>query len=225
MRVSALLLCLLPALPLPVLAAEAVKGPLVDFNVEARQSASNDLGTATAFMEAEAATPAELAQKVNSAIAQALAIAKKSSTVQTRTGNTWTSPVYGKTGRNIESWHMRSELLLESRDIPALASLIGKLQSTLGVSQISLQPAPETRGKAEDEATKEAITLFRSKAAQIASQLGKDYRIVQLNVGSSRGPVFAMKAMAMRAEAAPMPMEAGESQVTVSVSGQIEVLP
>ena len=225
MRVSALLLCLLPALPLPVLAAEAVKGPLVDFNVEARQSASNDLGTATAFMEAEAATPAELAQKVNSAIAQALAIAKKSSTVQTRTGNTWTSPVYGKTGRNIESWRMRSELLLESRDIPALASLIGKLQSTLGVSQISLQPAPETRGKAEDEATKEAITLFRSKAAQIASQLGKDYRIVQLNVGSSRGPVFAMKAMAMRAEAAPMPMEAGESQVTVTVSGQIEVLP
>jgi predicted secreted protein len=225
MRVSALLLCLLPVLPLPALAAEAVKGPLVDFNVEARQSASNDLGTATAFMEAEAATPAELAQKVNSAIAQALAIAKKSSTVQTRTGNTWTSPVYGKTGRNIEGWRMRSELRLESRDIPALASLIGKLQSTLGVSQISLQPAPETRGKAEDEATQEAITLFRSKAAQIAGQLGKDYRIVQLNVGSSRGPVFAMKAMAMRAEAAPMPMEAGESQVTVTVSGQIEVLP
>jgi predicted secreted protein len=225
MRVSALLLCLLPALPLPVLAAEAVKGPLVDFNVEARQSAPNDLGTATAFMEAEAATPAELAQKVNSAIAQALAIAKKSSTVQTRTGNTWTSPMYGKTGRTIEGWRMRSELLLESRDIPALASLIGKLQSTLGVSQISLQPAPETRGKAEDEATKEAITLFRSKASQIAGQLGKDYRIVQLNVGSSRGPVFAMKAMAMRAEAAPMPMEAGESQVTVTVSGQIEVLP
>jgi len=219
-----LILCFAcPALPL--MAAETGKGTLVDFSVEARQPAANDQGSATAFFEADGPNPGELAQKVNAVIAQALTLAKTSSNVRTRSGNTWTSPLYGKTGRNIEGWRMRSELLLESRDIPALAALVGKLQATLGVSQITLQPAAETRSKAEDGATTEAIGLFRAKAKAIASQLGRDYRIVQLNVGSSHGQIFAPKAMALRAEAAPLPLEAGESQVTVTVSGQIEVLP
>ena len=202
------------------------KGTLVDFNVEAQQKAANDQGSAIAFMEAEAANPAELAQKVNSAIAQALAITKKYDTVQTRSGNAWTFPIYGKNGRAIEGWRMRSELQLESRDLPALGTLLGQLQNTLGVSQINLRPARETRLKAEDVATTEAIQAFRDKARKIAGQLGRDYRIVQLNVGSNGGmpaPAFAMKAL--RAEAAPMPLEGGESLVTVSVSGQIEVLP
>ncbi|GAB2182283.1 SIMPL domain-containing protein [Denitratisoma sp. agr-D3] len=229
MRAFALLLGLLIALPVQTTLAapttEAAKGTLVDFTVEARQSAPNDQGSATAFMEADAASPAELARKVNGAIAQALALAKKTPAVQTRSGNTWTSPIYGKNDRAIVAWRMRSELLLESRDLPALAELVGQLQNTLGVGQIHLQPAPETRGKAEDQATQDAIALFRDKAKQIARQLGRDYRIVQLNVNSSRGQIYAPKAMALRAEAAALPLEAGESQVTVTVSGQIEVLP
>lgn len=235
MPVSALpryliLACL--GLALPALAAEPGKEPrgtLVDFNVEARQTAANDQGSALAFMEAEATSPSELAQKVNGAIAQALAVTKEFSTVQTRSGNTWTSPIYGKNGHTIEGWRMRSELQLESRDIPALATLLGKLQGTLGVNQINLHPARETRAKAEDAATTAAIHAFRDKARKIAGQLGKDYRIVQLNVGSNNGipgpAAYAMKSVTMRAEMAPMPLEGGESLVTVSVSGQIEVLP
>jgi len=225
LRFAALPLLLSSSLALATDPVAQSKGPLVDFNVEAHQTAPNDQGSATAFFEADGSNPAELARKVNTTIAQALAIAKQSTAVQTRSGNTWTSPIYGKTGRAIEGWRMRSELLLESRDIPALAVLLGKLQTSLGVSQISLQPSPETRSKAEDVATTEAINTFRDKAKRLAAQLGRDYRIVQINVGSSRGPVFAMKAMALRSDAAPMPLEGGESQVTVSVSGQVEILP
>ena len=48
-----------------------------------------------------------------------------------------------------------------------------------------------------------------------------------MNIGSnSRGPVYPMmraKAM-MAAEAAPMPVEGGESQIQVTASGKIELI-
>jgi predicted secreted protein len=222
-----LCLCLLTVLSFNAFAADTPrKGIVVELSAEASQSAPNDQGQATAFMEAEAATPAEAARKVNTAIAQALAICKQSASVQSRSGHTWTNPVYGKSGRNIEGWHMRSEIVLESRDLPALAEVLTKLQATLGVSQLNLQPAAETRTKTEERATVDAIEAFRAKAKLIASRMGSDYRIVQIQVqgGSNRMPVYPMKAMALRADSA-MPIEAGESQVTVSISGQIEILP
>lgn len=222
-----LCLCLLAALSFNAFAADTPhKGIVVDLSAEASQSAPNDQGQATAFMEAEAATPAEAAHKVNSAIAQALAICKQSTSVQSRSGRTWTNAVYGRNGRSIEGWHMRSEILLESRDLPALAELLTKLQATLGVSQLNLQPATETRIKTEERATVEAIEAFRLKAKLVTSRLGSDYRIVQLHVqsGSNRMPVYAMRAAAAPVSS-PMPIEAGESQVTVSISGQIEILP
>lgn len=220
-----LCLCLLAALSFSAFAADTPrKGIVVDLSAEASQSAPNDQGQATAFMEAEAATPAEAAHKVNAAIAQAVAICKRSPSVQSRSGQTWTNPVYGKNGHSIQAWRMRSEIVLESRDLPALAELLTKLQATLGVSQLSLQPAAETRTKTEERATVEAIEAFRAKAKLIVSRLGSDYRIVQMQVGSNRMPVYPMKAVALRADNA-MPIEAGESQVTVSISGQIEILP
>jgi len=41
--------------------------------------------------------------------------------------------MHGKLGRTIEAWRMRSEILLETRDMAALSELLGKLQATLSV--------------------------------------------------------------------------------------------
>jgi predicted secreted protein len=218
--------CALALAPTAALAADPAKtqGTLVDLAAEASRSAPNDLARATAFFEANDANPGELAKRVNSAIAAALQAARGYATVKTRSGNTWTNPNYGKDGR-ITGWRMRSELLIESRDIAALSELIGKLQATLGVGQITLQPTPETRRKAEDDATLDAIAAFQAKAKLVADALNKPYRIRQISIGAAgRPPVFPIaRTMAVQAEAAPAPIEAGESMVTVSVSGQIEL--
>jgi uncharacterized protein YggE len=70
------------------------------------------------------------------------------------------------------------------------------------------------------------MAAFQDKAQQLAGLLGKTYRIRQLNVGGgSPMPVYAMaRGKAMMADAAPMPVEAGESNVTVTISGQIELV-
>lgn len=202
-------------------------GPLIELSAEASRASSNDLFQATVFAEASHANSATVARQVNQQITNALASAKDYPSVKARTGSTHTYPIYGKNERTIDAWRMRSEVQLESRDGPALAELLGKLQNSLGVSQISAVPAPETAQKAEADATIGAIQAFRERAGLIAGALGKKYKIREMNIGSNnRGPVYPMlrgKAM-MAAEAAPMPVAGGESQIVVTATGKIELI-
>jgi predicted secreted protein len=207
-------------------ATTPASGPLIELSAEASRPSSNDLFRATVFSEASHANSATVARMVNQQISNALTVAKDYGDVKTRTGGTHTYPVYGKNDRAIESWRMRSEIQLESRNAPALAELLGKLQSSLGVSQITATPAPETAQKSEADATIAAIQAFRERAGLIAGTLGKKYKIREMSIGSNnRGPVYPMvrsKTM-MAADAAPMPVEGGESQVVVNITGKIEL--
>ncbi|HTJ97498.1 MAG TPA: SIMPL domain-containing protein [Rhodocyclaceae bacterium] len=201
------------------------QGTLIDLSSEASRATANDLFRATAFAENSDPSSAAVARQTNQQIAAALAIAKTYPSIKVKTSGSYTTPIYGKTQKTIESWRMRSELQLESRDPAALADLIGKLQATLGISQLSASPAPETAQKAESEATVDALNSFRERASLIASTLGKKYKLKELVVSNSgRAPVYPMLRKAMLAEAAPMPMEAGESQVAVTVNGKIELI-
>ncbi|MFZ4537457.1 SIMPL domain-containing protein [Propionivibrio sp.] len=206
---------------IPALAAPTI----IELSSEASRPAINDLVRATVSAEATGTTLGELSKQVNSLIAEALKTAKAFPRVKTQSGNTSTYPIYSKGGK-IESWRIRSELSLESGDTAALSELLGKLQSSLGVSNLVLQPSPETRKKAENEAMLDAIAAFKARAKVIADAFGKPYRIKQLSVNTSGNvvqPLFRATAKAMMADAAPMPMEAGESQISATVSGQIEL--
>ena len=146
-----------------------------------------------------------------------------------KTGSSNTVPVYSKNNRTIESWRMRSELLLESRDATALSELLGKLQSTLTVGSLYFSPAPDTLRKIDDETAMDALAVFQQKAARYAAALGKLYRIVTINIGSNGVSPAPTRYDNMRMKlavsaAAPMPTEAGESQIVVNVNGQIELL-
>ncbi len=198
---------------------------VAELSSEASRPAANDLAQATVSAEATGATPGELSRQINHLISEALKKAKGYPAVKVKTGGTSTYPVYAKNGK-IESWRMRSDILLESGDTATLSELLGKLQSSLMVSSLSMLPAPDTRRKAENEAMLDAISLFKARAKLLAEAMGKNYSITQLTVsteGRYAPPVMrAAKAMSVEM-AAPMPMESGESQVTVSVSGKIEI--
>jgi predicted secreted protein len=206
-------------------AADKPTGTLIDFQAQAQQSAPNDLGHATAYFESTGSHPGELATKVNQVIATALGSARAAKGVTVRTGNTHTTPIYAKGSRQIESWRMRSELRLESRDAAALSELLGKLQATLAVGNIGFSPSPETRRKVEDAVALDAIAAFQEKAARYANALKRPYVIRSMNIGthSAVPPAPTFRAAALSAEMAPMPIESGESQIVVSINGQIEL--
>lgn len=201
----------------------------VEFTAEASRGAPNDLAVATMFAERSGTDAAELAQEVNRTIAAALETARGHGDVKVQSGSAHTWPVYGKNGNGrIEGWRMRSEIRLESRNLAAVSALIGKLQASLALSQVAMRPAPETRRKAADEATIEAIRSFEQRATLIAGALGKRYRLRHMTVadGGFQPPIQPLMraAPAMMAEATPAPLEGGESEVSVSVSGRIELI-
>ena len=213
-------------------AADHVNAPrvgiVVDLNAEASRLAPNDLARAQAYIEMGDATPSALAKKVNAVMQSAIVTTKAYPTVKVRSGNTSTYPVYGKNSRTIESWRMRSELLLESKDQAAISELLGKLQTQLAVGQLTLEPSEEASRQAENEAIADGIAAFNARARIVADALGKSWRILHMNVNHTGGmppprPML-MRSKAVMAEAASdMPVEAGESRVAVSISGQIEI--
>jgi len=208
------------------IAGGALAGTTVDLTAEASRPAANDMVRATVFAEASGGNPAELARRVNQDIAEGLKVIRARAGVSVKSGRQSTFPVYAQ-NQKIESWRIHSELILESRDAAAVSELLGQLQQMrLAVGSVSQLPAPETRRKVEDEATRDAIGAFRQRAAVVAEVFGKPYKIRHLSIQQSgqMPPMPVMRASrAAMAEAAPPPLEAGESLVTTTVSGQIEV--
>lgn len=211
-------------------AAEAAKpvalqatGPVIELSAEARRTAPNDLARASAFSEATDSNPRDLAKKVNAITAQALTTARTYPTVKVQSAGTHTWPNYDKGGR-ITAWRMRSTLQLESRDITALTELLGQLQGSMGVGQVAFMPSPETQHKVEDAVIVDAIAAFEARARLVAGSLKKSWKLRQLNIGNvggNRPPFMPMARAALASDA--IPVEAGESQISITVSGQIEL--
>lgn len=222
----ALLMAVALAVGAPPARAEAPVATTIGLTAEGQQEAANDLAVAGMFTEASDPQPGEVARRVNATIAAAVALAKKYPDVKVRTASSQTFPVYGKSGRTIESWRMRSDLRLESRNLAMLADLVSALQKDLALAEISLQPAPETRGQAQDGATRAAIDAFQARAAMVAKTLGKNYRLRHLDIGTQgiSPPPRPMPRLAMAEAAAPLPVEAGTSTVSTTVSGTIELI-
>jgi len=230
-RILAALACATTVAILPARAADTPVAalPSADLSVDSHRSAPNDQFRAVVYVEAADNNPAELARKVNATIAQALQTARAYPAVKMRTAGNNTFPIYGKTGRSIESWRMRSTLALESKDAATLSELVGKLQQTMAVGGLTAAPSPETWKKVEDEAIADALAAFEARAKLVAGSLGKKWKIRHISVntgGQQPRPLFPALARAAMAtgEAAPAPIEAGDSPVSVSVSGQIDLL-
>lgn len=212
----------------PALAADTANPPTVELAAEASGPAANDLAVAVLYAERSGTSAAAVAREVNRDIAAALELSRAQGAVKVQSGNVSTWPVYGKDGQGrIAAWRMRSELRLESTDTAAMSELVGKLQETLALAHLTMEPAPETRRKAVADVTVDALRAFEARAKLIADTLGRRYRIAHLAVGDhglQPPPMPRMRAAVMAAEAAPAPLEGGESRVSVHVSGRIELL-
>lgn len=200
----------------------------MELSAEAGGAAANDLAVAVLYAERSGTSAAAVAREVNRDIAAALELARAQGAVKVQSGNVSTWPVYGKDGQGrITAWRMRSELRLESTDTAAMSELVGKLQQSLALAHLTMEPAPETRRKAVADVTVDALRAFETRAQLIADTLGRRYRIAHLAVGDhglQPPPMPRMRAAVMAAEAAPAPLEGGESRVSVHVSGRIELL-
>lgn len=213
----------------PAFAAVSSEAPVTYDRIHLSGSATgevaNDTVVALLYAQREGQQAAALADEVNGAIAWALAQAAGSEGIKAQTLDYQTQPVYQN--QRLSGWRVRQSLRLESRDASRLASLVGTLQARLAVQSIGYQVSPARQREAEEGLIVEALAAFRGRAELVREQLGAaGYRLVELRVDGG-GPVpmprTAMATMEMRGAATPPALEPGTRDLSVSVSGTIEL--
>jgi predicted secreted protein len=171
------------------------------------------------------AVQAQLKAALDTALAEARKAAQPGQ-MDVRTGNFSLYPRYGRDGR-ITAWNGTAELVLEGRDFARIAQTAGRIQSmTVGGASFGL--SREQRAKVESEAQAIAIDRFKAKAAEIAKGFGfasYGLREVAVNANDQGFVPRAPRLMAATASASqePVPVEAGKSAVTVTVSGTVQL--
>ena len=191
-----------------------------------------DLLVLTLSATREAADAAAVQTQLKQALDGALGLARAAAQPQqleVRTGAFGMYPRHGKDGK-ISGWQGRAELVLQGRDFARITATAGKIQS-MAISQIAFDLSREARARVESEAQAKAIEAFKARATELARGFGfTGYTLREVSVSSNEmapGPRPRMLAMeaksaAMSADAA-MPVEAGKAQVTVTISGSVQL--
>lgn len=202
--------------------------PTVTVTASATATVANDRLQAWLRAEADQADPAAAANQVNAAMAKALARAKAVPGVTAQTSGYSTQQITEK-GRPTR-WRVTQTLSITGSDFAAIATLLTRMQEQDGMllSGMTFSLSTSAREQAERSLIQQAIRAWQTRAQVAASALGFDnWRAGHVNVQTSEpGRVFPMRAAPMSAaEVAPVQVEAGVTDVTVTVSGDAVLEP
>lgn len=178
----------------------------------------------------EGSDPVVVQEQLKTALDAALAIARAAALpdrMELRTGQFGLWPRHVQDGR-INGWHGTAELVLAGRDFPRITQTAARIQ-TLTVARVGYDLSREQRAKVEGEAQALAIERFKAKAGALAREFGFSgygLREVAVNLNDQGfAPRRSAMAAAVSPEAAgmPLPVEAGKTAVTVTVSGSVQL--
>jgi len=212
----------------PIAQAEPLQYNRVSLNESARTEVDNDLLVVVLSAQAEGDDAAAPADEVNRLMDWAVSLSRSHPEVKLQTLGYQTHAIYNKD--KIRGWRVSQSLRLESRDNRLLGDLVAKLQSQLHVQSLGYEVSDEQRRGHLDELTAAAIARFQARAKHITESLGRTgFRLVNLQINDSRNhPMPLARGMMMEAakadfSVAPATIEAGTQEMTVSVSGEIEL--
>lgn len=198
--------------------------PTVTVSASATATVANDRLQAWLRAEAENASAAAAASQVNATVAKALATAKAYPAVKVATAGYSTYQVNEQ--NKPQRWHVSQSISLDASDFTAAATLITKLQDEGGLllSNMAFSLSDKARHDAEDSVTQQAIKGWQERAQRAAQGLGfgawRTGRVtVQANEGGRVYPMARAQAMSVQS-AAPVAVEAGTTDVTVTVAGE-----
>jgi len=178
-------------------------------------------------VEATSANPADAQQRVNTAMADALARARKVPGITISTGAYSVWHVAPTPQDHTQHWQATQTLNLTSRDGPTLLTLVGVLQhSGLAVDSLNWHLSREAERKAHHEALRAAISALRGKAVEAAGLLDLRFdSFKQVTLGQSAPPPLPRFTGAMvMATAAAVPPSAVASDVPISATVEADAV-
>lgn len=214
-------------------AAHAADAPVPQGVVSLAATSTADVARDTMTLTLNATRDGPDAGAVQNALKQALdaalSEAKKAARpgqVEVQTGNFALFPRYNKQN-TISGWQGNAELVVEGRDIQAIAALAGRI-SSMTIAHVNYGLSRELREKTESDLTAQAIASYRARAAEAAKNFGYagyTLREVAISSGEARPPtpMPRMRAMTAAASDEALPVEAGKSAVSVTVSGSVQL--
>ena len=224
-----MLLALLPSFAYAAsAAADSPILPSLTLQAQATREVPQDTARAAFFVEKESPVAADAQAQVNRLLGEAVTLAKKNAAFTVTTLGYSTYPIYD--GKNaIRAWRVRGELQIESKDFAKLSDEAAILGKTVNLNGISFYLSREARQSVENSLIQEAAGAFQEKARQTALAFGKShYKLKEMALQQDNGmpylpqPRMIMAAkVAMVADTAPVPLEAGKSTVTVTMSGSV----
>lgn len=220
-------------LPTAAVAEPALPGNLVNLSATVVEQVPQDWLTITVAASRDGAEAAAVQRQLKQVLEPALAEARREAApgqLEVRTGRFQVVPRHGRDGRQA-GWQGTAELVLEGRDIGKVAALASRLPG-LVVSQSGYGLSRELREQHEAAVAAAAIQKFRARAQAVAAQFGfKGYalREVSVNSGEQSNPppiAYSMRAKTTGAdEAAPLPTEPGQGELSATVQGSVQLLP
>ena len=194
--------------------------------VEVQQDLLNLTLTTTREGRDPNAVQAQLKEALDAALSEARKAAQPGQ-LDVRTGNFGLYPRYEQHDRKIAGWRGTAELVLEGRDFPRITQTAARIQ-TMTLGGVSFGLSRDQRAKVEGEAQTIAIERFKAKAADLAKSFGfSGYSLREVSVNSNdQGFVprqRLMEAPVAAAASMPVPVEAGKSAVTVTLSGSVQL--
>jgi len=226
------------SLMLGLVAAEAATPtttPTLQLDAMASATIANDEMVVVLAVERDGQQIATLNEAVVSQLNAAIAEARRVDGVRARLGSLSTYPNVTREGKP-NGWRVRGEVVLESRMLEQLSQLTGRLAEKMQLASVAFRLSSERRRIEEERLLTQAAKSFQNKATQAATAFGfKSYQIRELSLRPGGNfqprPVYmnrSAEAMPMAASAsapAPVPTDGGESEVVVSVSGTVNLIP
>jgi predicted secreted protein len=206
--------------------------PTLTLEAQAKSLVANDEMQVIFAVERDGNDLSAMNQTVLQALAAAISDAKKVEGVRARMGTVQTNPNWTAQGKP-NGWRVRGEVSLSlqnsSQNFASLGNLAGQLAQRLQLSGINFKLSDDARTAAEKQLIKNAAGAFRAKAQDAASALGyKSFDIKEVNLNNGNNVIIRQAPMmkAMRSDsmsAAPVPSEGGDSEVTVTFSGTVNL--
>jgi len=198
------------------------------FTAEAQTDVQQDRLVLSMSTARQGSDASQVQAQLKSALDSALAEAKKRAApeqMEVRTGVFGLSPRYGQDGK-ISGWQGSAELILEGRDFRLITGTASQIQ-TLTIARGGFSLSPEQSAIAQARVQAQAIENFKRKAGELTRSFGfsgYSLREVTISQGESGLPQQPrLMAARMSVESASVPVEAGKTQVSVSVSGSVQM--
>ena len=210
---------LLPA-PQDVLTLSASSSVEVQYDVIAMTMSATREGSDASVVQSQ------LRQAVDAALSEARK-AQRPGQIDVRTGAFSLTPRYGNRGAQITGWIGTGEVVLEGRDMAAIAQVAARL-ATMTVARVGYALSRETRERVEADAVSQAIARFRARAGDYAKQFGfNGYTVREVNVGTADPmlvqPMVRQRMVANAASDESIPVEAGKATLNVTVNGSVQM--